>query len=128
MHEFFHLIFPCTNIFCTSPPPPPRAPHKFSNGPSLRYSMMCCAINRADHGCVCESRGWKLNNWITIIPYSLLFSSISNFSVIFIIHSYFFMSVFLFKFPFCELQTKEIKTVITFDSITKEENRTAKTR
>ena len=32
---FFHLIFPCANIFvCTSPPPPPP-PNKFSNGPSL---------------------------------------------------------------------------------------------
>ena len=37
VHEFFfHLIFPCANIFFVlrpSPHPPP--PHKFSNGPSL---------------------------------------------------------------------------------------------
>ena len=46
-------------------------------------------------------RGWKLNNWITIIHYSLFFSPnyslfISNFSVIFIIHLFLvFVSVFL---------------------------------
>ena len=45
-------------------------------------------------------RGWKLNNWITIIHYSLLFSPnyslfISNFSLIFIIHFFVFVSIFL---------------------------------
>ena len=35
--NFFHLIFPCANIFfCTSPAPPPPSPIKFSNGSSLR--------------------------------------------------------------------------------------------
>jgi len=74
----------------------------FSELEGLRYSM-CCAINIADHGCVCESRAWKLNNWITIILYSLLFSSnyslfIFNFSVIFIIH--FSYVSFPFQIPF----------------------------
>ena len=45
-------------------------------------------------------RGWKLNNCITSIRYSLLFSPnyslfISNFSVIFIIHFLVFVSIFL---------------------------------
>ena len=45
-------------------------------------------------------RGWKLNNCITSIHYSLLFSPnyslfISNFSVIFIIHFLVFVSIFL---------------------------------
>ena len=31
--NFFHLIFPCANIFFWTSPPPP--PDKFSNGPSL---------------------------------------------------------------------------------------------
>ena len=31
--NFFHLIFPCANIFFVLRPPP--SPHKFSNGPSL---------------------------------------------------------------------------------------------
>ena len=35
MHEFFfHLIFPCANIFFVLCPPT-RPSHKFSNGPSL---------------------------------------------------------------------------------------------
>ena len=47
------------------------------------------------------TRGWKLNNWITIIHYSLFFPPnyslfISNFSVMFIIH---FLS-FCISFPF----------------------------
>ena len=59
-------------------------------------------------------RGWKLNNWNTIIHYSLLFSPdyslfILNFSVIFVIHFLVFMSVFLFKFPFCELHVKKLQ-------------------
>ena len=34
VHEFFfHLIFPCANIFFVLRLPPP--PHKFSNGPSF---------------------------------------------------------------------------------------------
>ena len=35
--NFFHLNFPCANIFfCTSPAsPPPPPPNNFSNGPSL---------------------------------------------------------------------------------------------
>ena len=46
------------------------------------------------------NRGWKLNNWITIIHYSLLFSPnyslfISKFSVIFIIHFLVFVSILL---------------------------------
>ena len=32
---FFHLIFPCANIFLFFAPPPPS--HEFSNGPSLRF-------------------------------------------------------------------------------------------
>ena len=37
VHEiFFHLIFPCANIFFVSRKPPPPPSHKFSNGPSLR--------------------------------------------------------------------------------------------
>ena len=32
--NFFHLIFPCANVFFVLRPPPPP-PHKFSNGPSL---------------------------------------------------------------------------------------------
>ena len=36
MHEFFSCNFPLREyFFCTSPPPPAPAPHKFSNGPSL---------------------------------------------------------------------------------------------
>ena len=59
-------------------------------------------------------RGWKLNNWNTIIHYSLIFSPdyslfILNFSVIFVIHFLVFMSVFLFKFPFCELHVKKLQ-------------------
>ena len=96
-----------------SPLPPPFLPFSLSPTPfDAWYAGQCCAINRADHGRVCDSRGWKMNNWISIILYSLLFSLnyslfIFNFSVIFIIHFLFFISVFLFKFPFCVLQTKE---------------------
>ena len=32
--NFFHLIFPCANIFLVLRPPPPT-PDKFSNGPSV---------------------------------------------------------------------------------------------
>ena len=51
-------------------------------------------------GSAADFRGWKLNNCITIIHYSLLFSPnyslfISNFSVIFIIHFF-----FCINFPF----------------------------
>ena len=34
----FSLTFPLDEFFCTSPPPPPRHPHNFSNGPSLKIT------------------------------------------------------------------------------------------
>ena len=62
------------------------------------YVWLCMAV----YGYVWlrMARGWKLNNWITIVSYSLLFSPnyslfISIFFVIFIIH---FLS-FCISFP-----------------------------
>ena len=45
--NFFHLIFPCANIFLYFAPPPPR---KFPNGPSLMqisidWKHICCNEN-----------------------------------------------------------------------------------
>ena len=48
VHEFFffHLIFPCANIFLYFARPPPHPPHKFSNASSLTgsrsYPHMIC--------------------------------------------------------------------------------------
>ena len=39
MNFFSFNLYPCANIFCTSPPPPPP-PHKFSNGPSLNLHIL----------------------------------------------------------------------------------------
>ena len=66
---------------------------------------------------LCMARGWKLNNWITIIHYSLLFSPnyslfISIFFVIFIIHFFSFCISFpLPNFLQCNFYTLFIKSL-----------------
>ena len=85
-----------------------------------------------------KCREWKLDNWITIIRFSLLFCPnyslfiLNFFCYNFIIHFFFiFTSGFLFRYSLSvNYGTKEVKTVIVviFDSITKEENRTVQKR
>ena len=84
-----------------------------------------------------KCREWKLDNWITIIRFSLLFCPnyslfiLNFFRYNFIIHFFFFTSGFLFRYSLSvNYGTKEVKTVIVviFDSITKEENHTVQKR